>query len=564
MTLFQKTLVTTCLGLLCLLPNANAQNEYSVKEYRSEKTKLRGHHIIGVFQKNDGSFWSVSRQKQRYTFSSYDAKFNLLDQRSTYMEFKHKYLQLDTVCFFQGRYVCFLSFENRKKKKRYLFYSFFDPVNLEIQKDLVKIGEVKTEKRDHHKPYFKIRTKPNSNFILVLGMRSSARDNKDPWWKFWVAKDWKYKEPWVDPKISFWLLDSDLQIVNYEKGHRVRAEKCSDDFELRNATWDESGTVYFIGENLDSEEETAEKVALDTSKLSKLNYPGYVLQKIDSSGNTITMQPGGEGLYRDANVYIDDNGIIHLVAVRGSVRFDPEWGDYGIGSQGVEYLRLDPKNLDTLFSSFYPFSEAVLDELNPLRLKQQASKGKRGRRFTYDKDSRMDAIMEESKNLVWGPQKVVDLVIDPSGNVFTVLEEQEHVVVITTNEDNTNPRRTEYNYYRNLVLILMLMNEQDEDALQATFTKSFRSVNHKYPYPTVGLHSDGLFGVIAQAWLLSFNPDNETIEKHVLKGSKTKNTRKLSMRSRFNYRKVMSDNLIILANARGPRVQWITLQPLHE
>lgn len=551
-----KVLITVL--LVSIVSGLQAQIPLKVKEQSAPPFKLKAYDINDVFKMSDG-YWSISNNGVNYYVTNYDRNF--VKTSGDYVEFKYegKHLRLESIKRFRGEYLFFLSYDNVKLNKKFLFFTVFDPYDLETSPELKKISELKLGTKRTTSPKFDIRLSRDEKNIVVIGIPPSNISRGKKGFVNWLfgrsgssSSDSKSKTGYV--KFSFWVMNTQQKIVNYEKNHRMEIEEAGDKFIFEDFTVDEDGTIYMLGRNQIVDRLTSgERRKKNTKKWVEYEKSAFILEQIHPDGSVGQYVTEQGVLYNDMQIVIDSKGKLNLVGLLAEELYS------SLATTGIERNVLDPSTLELLSQTTEDFTEEVLDKVNALR-NEDAPKTKRQKKRQAKREKRMTQeekdLLELAKRAALRMNTIAFLELDNDDNPVMVLEEQYLIIVVTTTTDangNTTTRTDYYYHYDDIIVVRF----EDGDVYQNAFKKSFVSVNYELNNPIDVSVDDEFITIAAQDMLIRTDKDVAEFASYKIKGSRP-NGKKLKSRSLFSYRKVLDESTMVYANlSGGKKVTWV-------
>lgn len=526
-----------------------------VSEKASQQAKYKAYNIKDVYPILGGGFWSISQDRVNYYITVFDDNFNKTKGGFIMFKFGGKYLHLENVQKFHGRYIAFLSYTNVKQKKKYLFYSEIEPEDLETTTECVKIAELKMGTKLTTSSVFDIRLSKDKKNILVLGIPpSKLKRNKRSFvqWLFGTggsssSSDEKSKSGYV--KFSFWVLDKNLQIINHEHNHAIVIDEAGDKFFFEDFTLDNDGNIYILGKNQLVANLAGQGRKRSTKKFVDYEKSAYVLEQIMPNGD-ITQYTSPTGvLYNDMEMVVDSKGFINLVGLLAEQYKDD------LLTTGVERLVLSPEGLEIENETSDVFTEEVLDVINNVS-KIPAKKSKRTTKRRIKREARMTKEDKELAALLKRAARNMNFIaylsLDENDNPVMVLEERYLRIVTTTRTDSKGNTTTTTTYYYHYNDLLVIRFDEDE-VYQRGYLKSYVSVNYELDNP-LDVSVDGEFMTIsAQDKIIRTDEEVSDFASYEIKGIKPNKRRAVLI----TFRKVMSPKEMIFAQQRGRKITWI-------
>ncbi len=543
---------------------AFAQDKIRVSEKKAPTVRLKGYELIEMFQTHHDEYWSLTRTGTKYFVANYDRNLNLISKKRLKFRYDKKNLQFEKVLKFGGEYMFFLSFDNIKKKKKYLFYTTFEPDDLELGTDLTKVGEVKMQLRRTTAPHYAINVSDDNQHLFITAIPPSRiRMSKKEWYQVWKRRHVVESKKEKTAKFSFWVLNKQKEIVNYEKKHEILIEDAGDVFEYRNFVVDNDGTIYILGRNKLVEHLTRSERRQKKSK-TWLDYEtsAYLLEQIRPDGETIQFTTEEGVLYNDMDIRLDKKGNVHLIGLTA------EQMGYNLVSTGLSYYTLSKSGLEVINEASAGFTEDVLDHVNPIREKKEGEKTKKELRRERRNKKREKKLSEEDKKMLEIAKRaalkintIAYFELDKEEKPFVVLEERYvHIVTTTTTDQNgnTTTHTTYYYHYDDIILAKF----DGENVEQNYYEKDYVSVNHELTIPLSVTVDDDNYTIMAQNRLIRCDADLANVTDYILKGNskrKSAKGRKRTTRNKFDYSKPVSDNTLVAAIRKRKKTTWFKI-----
>lgn len=564
-----RTILAIILG--CFLFGVNAQNsKIKVTEKHGEVFKHKGGSFVDVFELSTGGYWSISRtyegggvmgggllrSKRVFYVQSYDEDMNLVNDKRLNLSISDKDLELEEIVKFKGEYYLFLSFKNVEKKKMYLFYTRFDHHDLKLDGDLTKVAEVSLggKSKDYSWPSFDISVSDNENYIVLFGQ--DATKNKSSKKRGFFRKSNKSSSKSTGThnfKFTYWVLDKNFDIVNYEKKHNLKVENSSDKFYVRDYSIDDNGAIYILGKNSVVDELTRQEVRSNNrSAWVDINKSAFILEKINPDGTTVMQVTPEETLYVDMDILFDKDGNVNLLGLAGEQVYSK------LVTTGVSRIVLDNENLDILLSVSKDFESEVLENINDIQ-EVEASLNKRQKKRRKRRERKLTAeekaYNEIAKRAALNVNFIAYSGLDEEGDAVIVLEEQHLVVVTTTTTDangNTTTTTTYYYHYDDLIMAKFIGDE----VVQNYYKKSFVSVNVPLQKSLDVLLKDGEINIMTQGHIVKTDYDLQNVKDYELKAFERKDRIPGMRKKFFTYRKTIDENTILAPAQYRRKVAW--------
>jgi hypothetical protein len=566
-----KNLIVLFLVLSCSI--ANAQSRIKVSESHGDPFKQKGRTVQDVFELSTGGYWSltsriegsglmglgVANYRRVYFVQKYNENLDVIDEKRLNLKFYDKDLSLQKIVKFHGEYYIFLTFDNIKKKKKYLFYALFDQYDLRIDGDLTKIAEIGLGSKSSNTTdgSFDVSVSDNENFVVVFGnepqrlpkrkglfnRRGRSRSNDD------VGEH--------TFKFTYWVLDKDFQIVNYDKKHQLKIANSSDKFYIRDYSIDDEGALYILGKNSVVDElSKSEWRKTKRTKWVDVKKSAFILQKINTDGTTEQIQtPDGE-LFIDMDILFDGEGNVNLVGLTGEQLYSK------LVTTGVFRAVYTNDYLEELEMTSGGFEDWVLKEVNDVQ-ESEANMSRRRKKRQKRKESRLTKeekeMQEVAKRAALNANYIAYSGIDEEGDAVLVLEEQ-HVRVVTTTTTDANgvttTTTTYYYHYDDLIMAKFM----DSTIKQNFYKKSFVMVNTPLRKSMDVAMKDGEISIMTQGHIVRTDTEFESVKDYELKSFSRKDRLKGMRRKVFMYRKTMDENTILAAAQWRRKLVWYKIK----
>ena len=495
-----------------------------------------------------GGYWSIGGGYVQ----KLDDQLNLVDEKKLDLYYDGNFLRLEQVIRFQDEFYLFMSFINVKKKKKYLFYTVFNPYSLVPEGDIFKVAEVKaaTEKR-MSASNFSISVSNNENYVLIIGNDAQRqKKQKRSWFKSSSSSSSKGDHVF---KFTYWVMDKNMTIVNYVKRHELEIENSSDKFWIRQVTVDDSGSVYILGKNTvieDMKKTTGER--LRDRNGPSIESAAFILEKIDKDGFSYQYKTPENEIYVDMRLLFKADGTPLLVGLSGQEH--EKYG--GVLTTGVYRVTLDFE-LNVLQIQNQEFTQEVLEGVNNIR-EQEADMSDRRRRRRERRDSRLSdeqlALKELAKSAALNINSIEFAGIDENGDPVLVLEEQYvRVVTHTTNSNGTTTTTTTYYYYYE---DLILVKFTDDEVLQSFYNKSYMLVNRPLIKSLDVSLKGGNVTILSQTNAVRATSDLSSVKAYDLRAFDKKQDVKWSNKRVFTYRKSINEDVMLAAAQYKRRIMW--------
>lgn len=494
-----------------------------VSERKLSTCKLKARNLKDMFEISSGGYWGLSEKNETLYASLYDSKLNFIKGRYIYFEYARKDLELVDIISVDGEYVIFLGFTNQKQKKSYIFYTRFDPQELKTDDQLYKVGEVRSPKGSSRLQGFYVRQDPEKKKILVAGVHPGIIQTSD--------------NPGAI-KMNFWVLDNEMKITNYIEDHELLLDEGGTRFSFRDFAIEGNGTIYVLGRNMEvqkpGKKETEEKI----------KYSAFVLEEIDSDGETSQYVTEVEDFMKDMRLLVGEADKLDLVGLLGEEKYGK------VVTTGVVRITLKKNGLDEVNYIQAPLTEEVLYVVNNTKyLEDRLSKKKK-----ITKEDKMEQELLESGAV--DMHTIIDAQLDHQGNPVMFLEERyvrEVTTTTTTSSGSTSSRTTYYYHYDDALLITF----DEQDAYQSPVAKWYFSVNQEIVNPTLLLTSTDM---VTLAMPDRVHRYSEKLRKAVSKGfvgikNEPKSPKPVHI-DHFIFKKELSDGRLLAVNQVIKKTTW--------
>jgi hypothetical protein len=552
---------------------ADAQSRLKVSEKHGDVFKANGR-FMDIYKLPSGGYMSLSasatgggfaiglvsfsKVKATYFAQIYDKNLNFLEEKQVNLKALGKDLILEKVVKFGRDFYIFASFINEKTKKKYLFYSRFDHIDLTTDGDWMKVAEVKANpEKGYTSPSFTIDVSDNEKFIVIFGNDSEKIKRSKSRGLFARARSNSTEVSTHKFKFTYWVLDSKLKIVNYEKKHQLKIEESTDKFYVRDLTVDDDGSVYILGKNDVTDQLTRQEVKKKKrASWVDIQTSAFVLEKIYPDGTSVqTATPEGE-LFVDMDILFDKDGVINLVGLNGEQIYSK------LVAVGMSRLVLDPDNLDILSTASAEIDEEVLENINDVQVAEQTmSKRQKKRKKRREKKltPEQKAYAAASKRAALNVSSIAFSGLDENGDAVLVLEEQHLRIVTTTTTDangHTTTTTTYYYHYDDLLLVKFI----EDDVVQNYYKKSYVSVNVPLVKSMDVTLGDGEVKIMTQGHIVRADIDLENVKDYELKAFDRKDKLPGMRRKYFTYRKAVDENTILAPARFRSKAAWYKIQ----
>lgn len=552
---------------------AFAQSKIKVSESHGEVFKQKGYSIEDVFELSTGGYWSITSRiegsgvgglglmKMRTIFflQKYDEEMNFIREKRLNLTFEDKVLGMERIVKFKGEYYIFLTFDNIKKKKTYLFYALFDHHDLKIDGDLTKVAEIGLgSKATNTSPgSFDISVSDNEDFLVIFGNEPQRLPSRK---RGLFRRSGGSSSDDVGThtfKFTYWVLDEDFQIINYDKKHELKIENSSDKFYIRDFAIDNQGSLYILGKNKIVDELTRS----ERRRSKKLNWidvkkSAFILQKVSPDGSIETISTPESELFVDMDILFDKEGNVNLIGLTGEQFYN------SLVTTGLYRSVHDGETLDLLAEAGDLLDPDILKEVNDIQ-ERESNLSKRGKKRLKRKEKKLTKQEKEqreiSKRAALNANYIAFSGLDEEGDAILVLEEQ-HVRVVTTtttNSDGTTTTTTTYYYHYDDLIMAKFIGEE---VMQNYYKKSFVSVNVPLTNSMDVAIKDGEMSIMTQGHIVRTDTELENVKDYELKSFSRKDKIKGMRRKFFTYRKTMDESTILAAAQRRRKLVWYKIK----
>lgn len=543
----KKTVSTLFLVCLCLL--SIGQERLKVSETHGDYFKQKARSIYNIYESSAGGYWSIGQDMVQ----KLDKDLNLVEEKKLDLYYDGKFMQLEEIVQFKHEFYLFMSYVNVKKKKKYLFYTLFDPYSLAPEGEIYKVAEVKaaTEKR-MRKGSFHIAVSNNENFILISGndAQNIPKKRKSFFGRSSSSSSTKGDHTF---KFTYWVMDEKMQIVNYVKRHELIIENSSDKFFVRQVTVDDSGSVYILGQNTVIEEYNSMGERLKAGKSKSIQTAAFILEKIDPDGFNYQYKTNEGEIFVDMRLLFTKDGKPLLVGLSGEEYTLTK----SVLTTGVYRVSFD-KELNVISELNESFSDEVLEGVNDIR-EREANMSDRRRRRSERRDARrseeQQAMRELAKKAALNINSIQFAGIDENGEPVIVLEERYVIVVQHTTTNANGSTTTTYTYYYHYEDLIMVKFTEDE-VLQNFQKKTFVSVNNSLDRGLDVSLKNGNITILAQQNIIRANSDLSHVKEYQLNAFAKRQDVKHSGKRIFEYRKTLNDDVMLAAARYKRKFMW--------
>jgi hypothetical protein len=551
------------LALLLITIGGFSQSKIKVKESHGDPFKQKGKAIDDIFELGSGGFWSITHGYSatflylfggnvKYFVQTYDEKMNMVSEKKLNLKINKKEFELEKIVRFQKDYIVFLTYDNLDKKKKELYYALFDPYYGNIDGEPSKIAEIKIPSKGERMTQgsFDVSVSDNENYLVVFGNDPQKINKKQG---FFNRKSSEDKSSEHTFKFTYWVLDTDFEVINFDKKHTLKLENSSDKFYVRDYTVDDNGAIYILGKNEIVESlSRKDRKERDTKKWVDYDQSAFVVQKINPDGSSKIIQTPADALFVDMDMLFDKEGDINLLGLVG------EEYSYNLLVTGIYRLKLSNDSLDILTEVIAPFDANVLENVNDVQESMASLNSRKKKRV----EKRIDKLSPEKKELMDLRMKaalnanfIAYSGLDENGDAVIILEER-HVEVVTTTTTDANGRRTTtttyYYHYDDLIIAKFI----DDDVYQNFYKKSFVSVNVPLRRSMDASLKNGEVNIMTQGQIVRAAGDLSSVADYELKAFNRKDRIPGMRRKMFTYRKTMNEDLILAAAQNGRKLVW--------
>jgi len=555
-----------------------AQGKIRVKETHGDLFEQKGRGFIDVVELPNGGYMSLSvgsaggglsigsfihfvQYKALYYIQRYDKNLDLVEQKQLDIDHLGKNLAFEKLVKFQNEFYVFSTFVNKKNKKKYLFYSKLNVEKMALEGSFIKVAEVKdpAAKTGYEESSFDISLSKDEKYMVVFGKDAEPIKKKSK--SFFGKSSKQSKIGTYDFKFTFWVLDKDFEIVNYEKNYAVTLKESSDKFYVRDFAVDDKGAIYILGKNNVVDELTrAEVKSNKRATWVDINKSAFVLEKINADGTTEQYITPENDLFVDMNILFDKKGNINLVGLNGEQVYAK------LATTGVSRIVLDNDNLDEISNVNDNFTEDVLENVNDIMESEKAidnmkngnRKGriqKKAKKKLAKMTPEQKAYFDIKKRAALNVNSIAFSGLDENGDAMIVLEEQ-HLEIVTTTYTDANGRTTTtttyYYHYDDLIFTKFI----GDDVVQNYYKKSFVSINAPLQKSMDVSLKDGELTVMTQGHIVKSDGDLTKVRDAELKAFSRSEKIPGMKRKYFTYRKTVNEDTILAPAQNGKKVVW--------
>ena len=555
---FSKISILLFLIIVCTNTSL-AQGQINVQERHGDLFEQEGRGFIDVVELPNGGYMSLSTGSAGGAFSLgniirfvqykalhyvqvYDKNLNLVEQKQLDLDHLGKNLAFEKLVKFQNEFYVFSTFVNEKNKKKYLFYSKFDMDKRALEGSFIKVAEVKdpAAKTGYSESSFDITLSKDEKYMVVFG--KDAELIKKERKSFFGKSSKQSKIGTHDFNFTFWVLDKDFEIINYEKNYAVTLKESSDKFYVRDFAVDDKGAIYILGKNDVVDELTrAEVKSNKRATWVDINKSAFVLEKINPDGKTEQYITSENDLLVDMNILFDKKGHINLVGLNGEQVYAK------LATTGVSRIVLDNDNLDEISNVNDNFTEDVLEHVNDIMESEKSIDNMRN-------ENRKSRI-QKKKRAALNVNSIAFSGLDENGDDMIVLEEQ-HLEIVTSSYTDANGRTTTtttyYYHYDDLIFTKFI----GDDVVQNYYKKSFVSINSPLQKSMDVSLKDGELTVMTQGHIVKSDGDLSKVRDAELKAFSRSEKIPGMKRKYFTYRKTVNEDTILAPAQNGKKVVW--------
>jgi hypothetical protein len=555
--------IITC-TLFLFVGTAKAQ-KLKVKEKLGETHRVKATYFSDIIKLPEGGYLSVN-SRYRGTFPSlpgftslmyenyfilYDEDLKEVDQKMFDLGFEDKPIRLQKLLKFGYDYFVFFTFDNEVKKKRYLFYSKFDIDALKPIGPIGKVADLKLGGGVYTQPSFQISLSENGNHVVIFG-KEREKMNRSRRGLFNAFSRNKESENLGQHsfRFTYWLLDKDLEIVNYKKRHTLTIPESTDKFYVRDYKVDDNGAIYILGKNDVVDELTRmERRDKNTKKWVEYKKSAFILQKINPDGSSNLFITDQDVLVRDMVLLVKDNKP-YLVGLLGEQMYS------NLVTTGVLRYSFKPNGLELDQKVISDFNDEVLENVNNIQQLEVSLNNKQKKRYNRRKQRQENRKTEEEKQFdeirrraLLSVNYIAFAGLDENNDVSVVLEERYHQVVTHTTTDAngfTSTSTTHYYHYDDLVILKF----RGDEVLQNYFNKEFVYVNFDPADPmSVSLYQN-MVTILSQDKVIRASEDLDKVQDYEIKSLENIRIPNMGRRGIVNFRKSVDDDTLILISQR--------------
>lgn len=343
----------------------------------------------------------------------------------------------DQIMSFEGLFkmkngfILFLTYDNKKKRERYLFAGWYDLESQSFKSDPVKIAEIKLTERGYVPGSFNIVIGEDQESFLVTG-KHPYKIERYSRTRFGDDKEYRI--------FDFWVYDDQMNLVNFREDYKFEYDG-ENKMQIDDILFDKSGNVYLLGA---IRLKYISGKILEIRKEDKPRYEGrVVILQLRPDGKNLAYEPESENLIFEAKMRIHDDGKrISIAGIEGVVAREDAY------VTSVLYDVIDIDSFISISSDSYLFPDAVYDNNN-----NSKDIGSRRKRSSPRQDKRYEKVGIPINTITqFGGIAIFE--VSPDGIPFIVIEQKyiKEVTSTTTNQNGSSTTRTtSYYHYRDAI-----------------------------------------------------------------------------------------------------------------
>ncbi len=483
----------------------------------------------------------ILKNNSRLNIYKFDDQLNLIQKKSIERNIYGKRVWFEKLLKFGDNFWLFFSYSNIQTGKNYLFAQKFDPHNLELENEPIKVAEMLYKKKRYNYGYYNFSFSPDGNFLMIAGIPTSV---KPGWFRIKSNSD---KD---ESTVTAWVLSQEMQIVNYAK--KIKLSSQTKKLFLIDYIVGNDASITFLGG--EAKEEKSKKKRFKKKADDKIKTIKFVVAHMDSLG--------------EMSEYNFSSKDVNLIDVK--MAFNPVTGNLSVlglysellkGAKGVLNIQLESDDLSEVTFEKAQFSDAFIKDCNA---KSTTKSVKRKRKETTEKDkpkskylSKKDKESESSDKKTDGKNKsddeigvlntVVALNFDSEGNPIAIFEKQWLVIVVSKTKNSNGSTTTTTTYYYNYGDAVICKIKDGEIASSQTLKKWAELINIKREHGFDCLEDDDNVLILYGDKTVEYNKEDLKPDK------KSGSTKKEAFYKINGMSKKLADNKILITRAKNKR-----------
>lgn len=499
--------------------------------------------VRGIYKRMSAMYDETSivlKNNSRFNIYKFDDQLELIQKTSLERNIYGKRVWFEKLLKLGDNIWLFFSYSNVDAGKNYLFAQKFDPHNLEMEGDPIKVAEMPYKKKRYNYGYYNFTFSPDGNFLMIAGVPAYTPSKR--------LFRFKKEETANDPTLTAWVLNDKLEIVNYAKKVKLSSSGATKlsifDYIVGN-----DGSITFLG----SENKTEKTKRVRSKKKGEITIENkkFVVAHIDSTGDV-----------KEYNFNSKDVRILDLKmafnSVTGNLCAVGLYSELLKGAKGVISLELSSEDLSEISFNKSQFSDEFIKSANTRKTllkkgrktKETEEKPKSKYLSKKDKDNSDDSKDKKegnynSKEEIANLSKVVSVNFDNTGNPIGVFEKQWLDIVTTTtrNSNGSTTTTTTYYYYYDDAVICKV--ENGDISASQVIKKQTVLVNYSRPKGLDCLENDDKLLVLYGDKTVEF--DKEDLKSNTKNGS----TKRETNYKMLGFRKQLASNKILVFKPKG-------------